>query len=141
VTGAFDFDPQRYVRAEEPAVVEPLYVLPSEWAEGLRRLATRRVPRDVATERWTQIVADATRLATCYGAEATAAGWNVANLFGYDPAQENGWIGLVVRLRGRPLVGIRTQHATIKLPGGYIWHRPEMPAGSPLIWDYREPVR
>lgn len=137
--GAFDFDPDRFVRAAPSPSVVPLFDMPAEWRHGLKLLAERGTPFSARQARWEQVVADAMRIASCYAQEALEAGWDAANLFGFDPKQEDGWVGLAVRLRGRQIVGFRAEHATIKTPGGYIWHRPTMPATASLLWNYREP--
>lgn len=135
--GAFDFDPQRFLK-EQTGEIVPLRNMPDEWRHGLKLLAERAVPFTASRERWDQVVSDAFRIASWHAAEALEAGWDAQNLFGFDPKQENGWVGLAVRLRGRRIVGIRAEHATIKGERGYIWHRPEMPADAPLLWNFRE---
>jgi len=140
VTGAFDFNPDRFLQADQPAAeVHKLHEMPKAWEHGLSLLAERNTPRGASVDRWQQVLADARRIATIHCEEALASGWNTANLFGYDPKQLHGWVGLAVRLRGRPLIKFRPEHAVIRIDGGYIWHRPEMANDAPLLWSFRDP--
>jgi hypothetical protein len=139
MTGAFDFDPDRFIeRPAASAEVAPLRSIPDEWEHGLTLLADRTPPHGATPERWAQVVADALQIATRYQEAVLRAGWDAANLFGFDPDQPQGFVGLAVRMRGRSLVDITATEATLKAEGRRVIHRPHMPADAPLLWNFRE---
>lgn len=139
MTGAFDFNPDRFLDPAAPADVVPLRQIPKEWAHGLQLLADRVLPAGVPQDRWAQVVADAVSLATRYADQVVAAGWDMANLFGFDPAEPTGRVGLAVRMRGRLLVSIDSAEAVLKAgPRSYVAHRPLLAPNAPLLWTFRE---
>jgi hypothetical protein len=137
MTGALDFDPDRFVDQAPPAVL-PLREMPPEWQHGLQLLADRNLPRGASADRWAQVIADAHQVATRYKDWALDAGWNIANLFGYDPDQPHGFVGLAVRMRGRRLIDIKPDEAIIRGANQVVFHRPLMPADAPLLWNFRD---
>lgn len=137
MSGIANFDPDRFV-APEPAKVVPIRTAPPEWEHGLELLADRALPRGAEAQRWAQIVADARRLATHYACWVIPAGWSIENLFGFDLDGPGGALSLAVAMRGRQLIHIDAQEAWLKAPGRMEFHRPMMPAGSPLLWTFND---
>ena len=137
MSGAFEFDPDRFIeRAERPADVVPLREIPDEWEHGLVLLHDRTLPRGATPERWAQIIADALQLATHYAEIVVPAGWSIENLFGFEPDQADGLFGLAVAMRGGVLAKIDSTDAVIRIGSTYTIHRPLMPAGSALLWTF-----
>lgn len=130
---ALTFDPGALVSTPRRAA-EPLFPTPMEWRRGLAKLAERPTPRHLAEERWAQIVADATKIATVWCAEVVEAGWTIENLFGLD--REGYEDCLALRLRGRTMVRIDAQCASLKTANGYRLHYPKIAQGSPLLWSF-----
>src|SRR5438128_10375216 len=101
MSGVFDFDPDRFIeRQAAPAAVVPLRQMPDEWQHGLALLGDRLVPEGANPDRWAQVVADARRIATVYLDEVLKAAWSIENLFGFDPDEPSGFMGLAVAMRG-----------------------------------------
>lgn len=130
---ALSFDPGKIAPAPAPSV-SPLHAMPLEWERGLVILSERAAPGRLPPERWSQIVADVTRIATIFGDEAQAAGWSIESLFGLDP--EGYEMSLALVLQGRPLIRITTEFASIETSTGYLWHHPRIPTGAPLLWAF-----
>lgn len=109
--------------------------LPNPWRVALAKLAAARPPRSV--ERWRQIQSDALTLATRFGAVADRFGWDVVSVFGYHPEYDD--VGLVLQMRGRPVVAMASGEAIIRT-GDRSWHicRPHVPDGTVLLWRWEE---
>lgn len=131
------FDPDRFV-APAPATVQPLFDIPNAWSHGLILLADRVTPRGLAAERWRRIVSDAKKIATIWQHRVLPGGWSIENLFGFDPRLSDGAVGLAVALDGGELLSVEPHEAVIIYPGWTAIHRPRVPAGSALLWNFNE---
>lgn len=131
----FNFDPDAYIRRAEPTA-RPSAALPDDWVSGLDQLLARACPRSAKTARWEQVVADALRLSDRHADAILEAGWSTENIFGFDPKQSQGFIGLAVALRGAVLVRITSTEATMRTGNVYRIHRPLMPSGCSMLWNF-----
>lgn len=132
----FNFDPTAFIKAPQLAEQRPALAMPEDWADALDRIRARAVPRIATKVRWEQIVADAERIVTLYRDQVIAAGWSAENLFGFDPDEPNGFMGLAVVMRGAELVRITLEDAALKVGNVYKIHRPRMPDGCPMLWNF-----
>ena len=113
--------------------------LPEHLAAALQRLRSRSAPRGVNPAAWSEVVADAARLARDgWAAQALALGWSDLDLFGAvadaegDPSAD----GLAVKLGGRRVLAMCETFATIAGPdGGRCWHYRGNNEGAVLLWE------
>jgi hypothetical protein len=89
---------------------------------------------------WSLFVRDARRFLAEWGAEAARLGWSAEDIFGVHPmAPEARYdvMGIVPLIRGKEVVAISEQRATIRTPGGghmtYYRHRPN--SGAVAVWE------
>ncbi|MDB5733179.1 MAG: hypothetical protein JWQ03_3074 [Variovorax sp.] len=135
------FDPDQFVAAIEnrgaTAPPRPHAEMPMEWQRGLVRLAEMGPPPGAIKERWEQIVRDATLFAWAWYDKAPALGWTTGNIFGFDPKQPAGFIGLVLDIRGGRVVAMEPTLAAIRTPTGYHYHHRHMPDAATPVWALR----
>lgn len=87
------------------------------WREGVELLSRSRCPQTVDPRRWRELVADARALLQNWGAELLGFGWTTLEVFGVnrDPRHRRLDIpGLLPVLRGRPVVAVDRDTATIR---------------------------
>jgi len=108
--------------------------------EGVAILGQMKPPRDVRTERWPQVIADAQGLARDgWAAKALALGWSGLDLFGAvtnaagDPYSD----GLAVWLNGRKLLAISATSATVEDGAGRAYYTRREQVGAKLLWELR----
>lgn len=120
--------------------------LPADWQRGLARLRVSHAPAEMAEARWNELRRDAFAVAERWGVEAHRLGWNEVQLFGHDPnpiARRLDTAGLVTLLRGRSVIALDAESATILNAGGDCHRFRRMPfpgaacpaIGSVPIWD------
>lgn len=98
-------------------------------------------PAVVRTDRWQQLVGDASRFLGQLGHDAAAAGWDTASLFGVHtekPAERLDYSGLIWLLRGNDVVAICPKTARIRTRSGATqsYQRQSRPTGV-LLWELR----
>ena len=96
--------------------------LPAHWTDAMRSLAQASVPRCARPERWQQIVRDAAAFLLHWHDRADELGWTIGHVFGLDPDEPNGALGLVLSIGGgkvrRLFVDERGRHAAHIERGG-----------------------
>jgi hypothetical protein len=135
------FDPDKFIAAvhnrADTVPDAPHPDMPMEWQRGLVRLAEMPPPRHAEPGRWAQIVHDTHLFAWAWHAQAPALGWSVGNLFGYDAKEPNGFVGLVLDIRGGRVVALEPDLAAIRTTNGYRYHHRHMPDDAAPIWAPR----
>lgn len=74
--------------------------LPGHWTSAIRSLAQSTVPSCARPERWRQIVRDAAAFLLGWHDLADEHGWTVGHVFGLDPDEPSGAIGLAMSIKG-----------------------------------------
>ena len=113
--------------------------LPDDLQAGLKRLSSMAAPRLRSPDVWTEIVADAQRIAReGWAQQALGLGWSALDLFGGvtdangDPMAD----GLAVRLCGRPLLALCSSFATVgSRPGSRSYLYRGNNVGALLLWE------
>lgn len=137
MSGFASFDPDRFVgesRAPVPVAIGPVS-LPAEWQHAITLLQDAARPSYASAARWAQVVQDAVIFATTRAEEAVQAGWSLGNVFGFDPDQSDGFVGLVVDIRGASVLRVDPDVAWIPHERGCRFHYRRMPDDSPLLWQ------
>jgi hypothetical protein len=118
--------------------------IPTEWCEGVLRLATMAPPRTYPVHAWQQLVADAERFLDDWAQQAAALGWPGWELFGCHRRAPWGRIqgmGLVLLLHGDQLAALTTSEAVIRRASGAHQTRrrkaadPLLAAERCLVWE------
>jgi hypothetical protein len=118
--------------------------IPTEWTEGITRLATMAPPPSYPAHAWQQLTVDAERFLDDWAQQAAALGWPGWELFGCHRRAPWGRIqgmGLVLMLHGDPLAALTANEAVIRRPSGahQTWRRkrrdPLTAAERRLVWD------
>lgn len=115
--------------------------LPEVWLDGLACLQKMACPAVVRSDRWQQLVGDASRFLGQLGPDAEEAGWDAASLFGVHPekpAERFDYAGLIWLLRGNDVVAICPKTARIRTRSGVTqsYHRRSRPTAV-LLWELR----
>lgn len=74
--------------------------LPQHWTDAMRSLAQSPVPSCARPERWRQIIKDAAAFLLGWHDIADEHGWTVGHVFGMDPDEPSGAIGLAMSIKG-----------------------------------------
>lgn len=113
--------------------------LPDHWTGAMRSLAKAACPSCARPERWKQIVRDAAAFLLNWHDQADELGWTVGHVFGLDPDEPNGAIGLVLSIGGgsvrRLFVDERGRHAAHLKRGAadeIVWRL--IAADAPPLW-------
>ena len=113
--------------------------LPPHWTGAMRSLAKAPCPSCARPERWRQIVRDAATFLLNWHDQADEMGWTVGHVFGLDPDEPNGAIGLVLSINGgsvrRLFVDERGRHAAHLKRGAadeIVWRL--IAADAPPVW-------
>jgi hypothetical protein len=118
--------------------------IPTQWGEGVLRLATMAPPRTYPAHAWQQLVADAERFVVDWAQQAAALGWPGWELFGCHKRAPWGRIqgmGLVLLLHGDPLAALTASEAVIRRASGAQQTRrrkaadPLLAAERCLVWE------
>lgn len=113
--------------------------LPDHWRAAMRSMAGSRAPQGATPDRWRAITRDAGWFLLSWHDRADELGWSVEDVFGYDPEEAPGAIGLAVALRGDRVADLfvdrRGRHfAHILTSAGARMHQRSMPQGTRPIW-------
>ena len=112
--------------------------MPRNWAESFARLDIAEGPPDFTENAWRQLIEDGGRFLDRWAHEAARLGWSALDVFGVHPAAPSttyAAIGLVPLIRGGDVVAIRSDHATVRTPGGTLLtylRRPQ--PGAIAVW-------
>jgi hypothetical protein len=141
MSGIDRFDPDAFIRSPGKYAGDdvglPTAGMSVEWQRGMVRLAGMPAPIESSPARWKQIQADADAFMSRWHEQATALGWTTGNLFGFDPQQRDGNVGLVIDIRGDRVVALTRDFAALKTAQGHRWHYRLMPDDSRPIWALR----
>lgn len=113
--------------------------LPRHWTDAMRAFAQSAVPSCAQPERWRQIVRDAAAFLLGWHDLADEMGWTVGHVFGLDPNESNGAVGLALSIKGgkvrRLFIDERGRHAAQLARGrtNEIVFR-SIDAGAPPLW-------
>jgi hypothetical protein len=134
-----------YVRAsptdrfeERAAIAEDGAGAPRNWAESFARLDIAERPPDFTGKAWRQLIEDGGRFLDRWANEAARLGWSALDVFGVHPVAPSATyaaIGLVPLIKGGDVVAIRSDHATVRTPGGTLLtylRRPQ--PGAIAVW-------
>jgi hypothetical protein len=117
-------------------------VIPSEWIDGVARLAHQCAPNDIPPHRWRQFVNDC-HIFLCgskgWAKRAAKLGWDSVSLFGCRPArplEHLGDAGLLWRLAGGALSAIHKDWAALACVDGTprVFHRRPGTRNVTLPW-------
>jgi hypothetical protein len=120
---------------------------PTEWLEGVARLAAMAPPGNYPQQAWRQLIADAERFLDDWAAQAAALSWPTWELFGCHRRAPWGRIqgmGLVLLLRGDELAALTATEAVIRTStGAHQTYRrkpadPLHPAERCLTWELQD---
>ncbi len=106
---------------ERAAIIEYGAGVPREWAEGFARLCTMPRHPDFTETAWQQLIDDAGCFLDRWAAQVAAMNWTVEEVFGVHRDKPNTRLdlqGLVLCLRGREVVAISADSATIQTDSG-----------------------
>lgn len=135
MSGFASFDPDRFVgEIRAPVAIGPA-PLPSDWQHAITLLQDAARPSYASSARWAQVVQDAVIFANTRAEEAVQAGWTLGNVFGFDPDQPDGFVGLVIDIRGASVLRVDPNVAWIPHERGCRFHYRHMPDDSPLLWE------
>lgn len=110
-----------------------------EWSTLIGTCDASRCPPSLQAHRWREILADADAFLQQWGEQAAAFGWTDMDLFSVPPGPERwGRGGLIMSLRGRPVIAITEQTATIPNQSGppHRYQRRQK-FGAVMLWDER----
>jgi hypothetical protein len=93
--------------------------IPPHWVDGIARLQSHQVPRDVPAHRWRQFISDCHKFLLAkenWAERAAGHGWNDLELFGCcrRPLERLGNAGLLWAINGGRLVELRRDWAVIE---------------------------
>jgi hypothetical protein len=90
--------------------------IPPHWVDGIARLESHQVPREVPAHRWRQFINDCHTWRKKTGPSATGLGWNDLQLFGCcrRPLERLGSAGLLWAINGGRLVELHRDWAVIE---------------------------
>ncbi len=114
--------------------------VPEEWAQGVGDLMVMPAPPAWSDEGWKTLQEDALRFLKEWAGQAQRMGWEAVDLFGAHrtaPTVRLDCMGLVVLLKGRPVVAITEHSAAIKTASGgslTIRRHKASPAEQCLVW-------
>ena len=123
---------------ERAAIAEDGAGAPRNWAESFARLDIAERPPDFTGKAWRQLIEDGGRFLDRWANEAARLGWSALDVFGVHPVAPSATyaaIGLVPLIRGGDVVAIRSDHATVRTPGGTLLtylRRPQ--PGAIAVW-------
>jgi hypothetical protein len=117
---------------------------PEAWSDGVTRLFAAPCPDFLTDERWTQILFDCDRFCTEWADCAHKLGWSDLDLFGCNPDPEGRRLdrnGLIVSLRGRPVIGMSERAASIDAERDVVtsFYRGFPLVGSAPLWRVLAP--
>ncbi len=119
--------------------------VPEEWAQGVGDLMVMPAPPAWSDEGWKTLQEDALRFLQEWASQAYRLGWTALDLFGAHrtkPTARLGCMGLVLLLKGRPVVAITEHSAAIKTASGgslTIQRRAAPPVEPCLVWELAAP--
>jgi hypothetical protein len=126
-----------------PRLAAPADV-PTEWADGVAKLADMPCPVSFPAAKWAQVLTDAAAFLQEWAAAAHRLGWPAGELFGCHRRAPWGRIqgmGLVLLLQGDEIAALTATEAVIRTPAGahQIYRRkpadPLHPAERCLVWE------
>jgi hypothetical protein len=135
---------QQLQREPAQGIDQKLGECPSEWLEGVARLATVAPPRSYPAHAWQQLITDAARFLDDWAQQAAVFGWPAWELFGCHRRAPWGRIqgmGLLLLLRGDDIAALTATEALIRTQTGarQTYCRkpsdPLHPAERCLVWE------
>jgi len=112
--------------------------LPTDINAGLEKLRAMRCPCIRRPELWDEMKADALRIATeGWATQAIALGWELLQIFGYQPSDDPDDFSLAVELAGRSIVAV--DESRFYLRQGDVrsfFGRRERPLLKRYLWDF-----
>jgi hypothetical protein len=111
--------------------------LPLEWAQAFATVEQMPKPETAESARWEQIMSDARSFMWRCASHAVAAGWSVADAFGYDPEGATSDVGFVLLIDGgRPVVDDEGGACALSTDGKRTWFRiGKLRSDIPMIWN------
>ncbi len=115
--------------------------IPEEWRKGLRLLLDMAKPNDIDAERWRMVLADATAFMQDFAAQTHSLGWGTGSVWGcraVAPEARLDAAGLILCLRGRAIVAIDEDKATLRTASGkhLSFYRANVDTREQrLVWD------
>ncbi len=119
--------------------------VPEEWVQGVGDLMVAPAHPGWKEDDWRTLQEDALRFLKEWASQASRLGWEAVDLFGVHPTKPTARLdcaGLVVLLKGRPVLALTEHSAAIKTASGgtlTFRRRATPPAEQCLIWDQHDP--
>lgn len=110
------------------------WMMSKDWADALAAVILMSQPKVVNQVRWLQIVTDAEAFVTTCHAHADDQGWTVADVFAFDPDDDDGRVGLLPLIQGGRCLVAKDEITIVRQDGMRRIYRRQVPDGMPPIW-------